>query len=60
MTCSFTCVLNFDNIRVPKLGRVDQGYKYAISLFNEGRIGICAQMVGLTLNTAFSTQTAYW
>jgi alkylation response protein AidB-like acyl-CoA dehydrogenase len=56
--CSSTCVLNFDNVRVPKenvLGRVGQGYKYAISLLNEGRIGIGAQMVGLAqgaLNTA--------
>ena len=29
------------------LGKVGQGYKYAISILNEGRIGIGAQMVGL-------------
>lgn len=35
---------------VPKenvLGEVGQGYKYAIEILNEGRIGIGAQMVGL-------------
>ena len=37
--------------QVPKshvLGEVGQGYKYAISILNEGRIGIGSQMVGLT------------
>jgi len=29
------------------LGEVGQGYKYAIGILNEGRIGIGAQMVGL-------------
>ena len=49
---SSTCVLNFDDVEVPKenlLGQVGQGYKYAISLLNEGRIGIGAQMTGLAL-----------
>ncbi|KAG0164932.1 hypothetical protein DFQ28_007291 [Apophysomyces sp. BC1034] len=47
---SSTCVLNLDNVKVPKenvLGEVGQGYKYAIDSLNEGRIGIAAQMVGL-------------
>jgi len=47
---SSTCTLNFDNVRVPKeniLGEVGKGYKYAIEILNEGRIGIAAQMVGL-------------
>ncbi|KAI9274179.1 acyl-CoA dehydrogenase/oxidase [Sporodiniella umbellata] len=46
---SSTCVLNFDDIIVPKeniLGEVGKGYKYAIEILNEGRIGIAAQMVG--------------
>ncbi|KAI8979960.1 acyl-CoA dehydrogenase/oxidase [Pilobolus umbonatus] len=46
---SSTCVLNFDEIRVPKeniLGEVGKGYKYAIEILNEGRIGIAAQMIG--------------
>ncbi|ORX82490.1 acyl-CoA dehydrogenase NM domain-like protein [Basidiobolus meristosporus CBS 931.73] len=47
---SSTCVLNFDNVKVPKenvIGEVGKGYKYAIDVLNEGRIGIAAQMVGL-------------
>jgi len=49
---SSTCVLNFDDVEVPKenlLGEVGHGYKYAIALLNEGRIGIGAQMTGLAL-----------
>jgi short-chain 2-methylacyl-CoA dehydrogenase len=49
---SSTCVLNFDDAEIPKenlLGEEGQGYKYAISLLNEGRIGIAAQMTGLAL-----------
>lgn len=37
-------------MQVPKsniLGQRGQGYKYAIGMLNEGRIGIGAQMVGL-------------
>ncbi|XP_076439469.1 short/branched chain specific acyl-CoA dehydrogenase, mitochondrial-like [Babylonia areolata] len=47
---SSTCVVNFDGVRVPEssiLGEFGQGYKYAISMLNEGRIGIAAQMLGL-------------
>lgn len=29
------------------LGEVGKGYKYAIEILNEGRIGIAAQMIGL-------------
>ncbi|KAI9836989.1 MAG: hypothetical protein M1819_000638 [Sarea resinae] len=49
---SSTCVLNFDDVDIPKgnlLGEEGQGYKYAIGLLNEGRIGIAAQMTGLAL-----------
>ncbi|GAB6033067.1 hypothetical protein CHUAL_012683 [Chamberlinius hualienensis] len=45
-----TCVLNFDNVKIPEtnvLGTVGHGYKYAIGILNEGRIGIGAQMLGL-------------
>eukprot|EP00794_Sanderia_malayensis_P014298 gene14298-15786_t len=48
---SSTCVLNFDDVTVPKsniLGQLGHGYKYAIGMLNEGRIGIAAQMIGLT------------
>ncbi|KAL1114989.1 hypothetical protein AAG570_007812 [Ranatra chinensis] len=47
---SGTCMLHFDNVRVPKeniLGEFGHGYKYAAGFLNEGRIGIGAQMVGL-------------
>ena len=49
---SSTCVLNFDDLEIPHdhlLGEEGQGYKYAIGLLNEGRIGIAAQMTGLAL-----------
>lgn len=49
---SSTCVLNFDDVEVPHenlLGKEGEGYKYAIGLLNEGRIGIAAQMTGLAL-----------
>lgn len=49
---SSTCVINFDDVEIPKeniLGERGQGYKYAIGLLNEGRIGIAAQMTGLAL-----------
>jgi short-chain 2-methylacyl-CoA dehydrogenase len=49
---SSTCVLNFDDVEVPHenlLGQEGHGYKYAIGLLNEGRIGIAAQMTGLAL-----------
>jgi short/branched chain acyl-CoA dehydrogenase len=49
---SSTCVLNFDDCFIPKenlLGERGHGYRYAISILNEGRIGIAAQMTGLAL-----------
>jgi len=47
---SSTCQLLLDNCLVPEknvLGEVGKGYKIAIEILNEGRIGIGAQMVGL-------------
>ncbi|KAI9741437.1 MAG: hypothetical protein M1818_004243 [Claussenomyces sp. TS43310] len=58
---SSTCVLNFDDVEIPKenlIGEEGQGYKYAISLLNEGRIGIAAQMTGLALG-AFENAAKY-
>ena len=58
---SSTCVINFDDVEVPKgnlLGEEGQGYKYAIGLLNEGRIGIAAQMTGLALG-AFENAARY-
>ena len=48
---SSTCELLLDDCRVPRdnvLGAVGQGYKVAIETLNEGRIGIGAQMVGIS------------
>jgi len=48
---SSTCELLFDNCEVPKenvLGEVGKGYKVAIETLNEGRIGIGAQMLGIS------------
>ena len=49
---SSTCVVTFDEVEIPKdqlLGEEGEGYKYAIGILNEGRIGIAAQMTGLAL-----------
>ncbi len=48
---SSTCELIFDGCRIPRanvLGDLGKGYKVAIETLNEGRIGIGAQMTGLT------------
>ncbi|CAG8695699.1 13656_t:CDS:10, partial [Acaulospora colombiana] len=58
---SSTCTLNFDDIKVPEenvLGEVGKGYKYAIEILNEGRIGIAAQMIGLAQG-AFNNALPY-
>lgn len=47
---SSTCTLVLEDVEVPAdniLGEVGKGYKYAIEILNEGRIGIAAQMIGL-------------
>src|SRR5947207_14510739 len=48
---SSTCELILEDCRVPRnnvLGEAGKGYKIAIETLNEGRIGIGAQMIGLT------------
>lgn len=58
---SSTCVLTFDDVIVSAdnmLGDRGQGYKIAIDLLNEGRIGIAAQMTGLSLG-AFENAARY-
>jgi len=58
---SSTCEVILENCRVPSsavLGEVGAGYKMAIGLLNEGRIGIGAQMVGLA-SGAFDYAMAY-
>ncbi|KAL2374256.1 acyl-CoA dehydrogenase [Blastomyces gilchristii SLH14081] len=60
---SSTCVLNFDDVEIPKenlLGEEGQGYKYAINLLNEGRIGIAAQMTGLALGAWENAANYIW
>ncbi|CAF0864612.1 unnamed protein product [Brachionus calyciflorus] len=50
LLASSTCAVHFDDVKVHEkniLGKVGHGYKYAISILNEGRIGIGAQMIGL-------------
>lgn len=47
---SSTCPVILDDVVVPKkniLGELGQGYKYAITMLNGGRIGIGAQMLGI-------------
>lgn len=47
---SSTAQLHFDNLRVPAsriVGKVGEGYKIAIGILNEGRVGIAAQMLGI-------------
>lgn len=60
---SSTCVINFDDVEIPKdqlLGEEGQGYKYAIGILNEGRIGIAAQMSGLALGAWENAATYVW
>jgi len=48
--CSSTCPVRFEDVVVPArdiLGEQGKGYKYAIEILNEGRVGIGAQMIGL-------------
>ena len=48
---SSTCELVFDDCEVPEgnvVGEIGKGYKIAIETLNEGRIGIGAQMIGLS------------
>jgi alkylation response protein AidB-like acyl-CoA dehydrogenase len=47
---SSTCELILDQCRIPAgrvLGEVGKGYKIAMEILNEGRIGIGAQMIGV-------------
>ncbi|THU79990.1 mitochondrial acyl-CoA dehydrogenase [Dendrothele bispora CBS 962.96] len=58
---SSTCTLNFDGVKIPKenvIGGEGKGYKIAIEILNEGRIGIAAQMIGLAQG-AFSLSVPY-
>ncbi|XP_076677434.1 short/branched chain specific acyl-CoA dehydrogenase, mitochondrial [Andrena cerasifolii] len=55
---SGTCMIHFDNVRVPEsnvLGQFGHGYKYAAGFLNEGRIGIGAQMIGIAQGSLDAT-----
>ncbi len=58
---SSTLALSFDDLEVPEenvVGKVGEGYRIAIETLNEGRIGIGAQMIGLS-RAALDYATAY-
>ncbi len=58
---SSTCELLFENCQIPKenvLGEIGKGYKAAIETLNEGRIGIAAQMLGISQG-AFEATVKY-
>lgn len=58
---SSTCELIFENCEVSKenvVGEVGKGYKIAIETLNEGRIGIGAQMLGISQG-AYEATLAY-
>ncbi|TFK27002.1 acyl-CoA oxidase [Coprinopsis marcescibilis] len=58
---SSTCSLNFDDLKIPEenvIGGEGKGYKIAIEILNEGRIGIAAQMLGLAQG-AFDKSVPY-
>ncbi|KAI1680824.1 C-terminal domain containing protein [Pyrenophora tritici-repentis] len=60
---SSTCVITFDDVEIPRenlLGNEFEGYKYAIGLLNEGRIGIAAQMTGLALGAWENAASYAW
>ncbi|KAL9099581.1 MAG: hypothetical protein Q9163_004938 [Psora crenata] len=60
---SSTCVINFDEVEIAKdalLGQEGDGYKYAIGILNEGRIGIAAQMTGLALGAWENAANYVW
>ncbi|KXS11698.1 mitochondrial acyl-CoA dehydrogenase [Gonapodya prolifera JEL478] len=61
MRASPTSTVTFDGLVVPNanvVGKVGEGYKIAIGLLNEGRIGIAAQMLGLAQG-AFDVSMKY-
>lgn len=58
LRASSTCQVTFEGVKANKfniLGEIGQGYKIAIEILNEGRIGIAAQMLGLAEGAFQST-----
>lgn len=61
LRASSTCPLTFEDVVISSscvLGEVGQGYKYAIEILNEGRIGIAAQQLGIAKG-AFNATIPY-
>lgn len=61
MRASSTCQVSFEGLKANKfniLGEIGAGYKIAIEILNEGRIGIAAQMLGLA-DGAFEATMPY-
>jgi len=61
LRASSTCEVLLENCTIPNdrvLGEVGKGYKLAIEILNEGRIGIGAQMVGVS-RAALANATRY-
>jgi short/branched chain acyl-CoA dehydrogenase len=57
---SSTCPVNFTDLKVHKsaiVGEVGKGYKIAIEILNEGRIGIASQMLGIAQGTVCAVVT---
>jgi alkylation response protein AidB-like acyl-CoA dehydrogenase len=52
--------VNFTDLKVHKsaiVGEVGKGYKIAIEILNEGRIGIASQMLGIAQGTVCAVVT---
>ena len=61
LQASSTCPLSFEDVKIDAscvLGEVGKGYKYAIEILNEGRIGIAAQQLGIAKG-AFNATMPY-
>ncbi|GMI16415.1 hypothetical protein TrLO_g12305 [Triparma laevis f. longispina] len=61
LKASSTCALSFEDVKVDAscvLGEVGMGYKYAIEILNEGRIGIAGQQLGIAKG-AFNATMPY-
>jgi len=59
---SSTCPVNFDDVKVDAsdvLGEVGLGYKYCISILNEGRVGIAAQQLGIAKGCLYDIAMPY-
>ncbi|MBD3258899.1 acyl-CoA dehydrogenase [candidate division GN15 bacterium] len=59
--CSDTREVHFDDVKVPKenlVGKEKEGFKYAVTILNSGRIGVCFQAIGIA-QAAFNEALKY-